>query len=190
MAAHYHLFDTYFGTCAIAWNEAGLTRVQLPEATPAATEACMRRGGAERCEASPPEYAAAAVGALQHYFADAGDDLSALQLDFGIVTDFNAAIYRALRAVPRGETVTYGDLAKQVGSPGAARAVGMAMGRNPWPVIVPCHRVLASGQKMGGFSAPGGTVTKERLLALEGVAVGGTPMFPGFLQASLAKVRV
>ena len=142
----------------------------------------MRRGCAEPYDGNLPAHAVTAVGALQRYLADAGDDLSVLQLDFGIVTDFNAAIYRALRAVPRGETVTYGDLAKRVGSPGAARAVGMAMGRNPWPVIVPCHRVLAAGAKMGGFSAPGGTVTKERLLALEGVAVGGTPMFPGFLQ--------
>ena len=174
----YHLFDTVLGTCAIAWSEAGLTRVQLPDATVAQTEARMRRGGAEPAQMPLPAFAADAVDALRRYLAGTADALETLRLDESIVTVFNASIYRALRAVPRGTTVTYGDLARRVGQPGAARAVGMAMGRNPWPVIVPCHRVLASGGKMGGFSAPGGTATKERLLALEGVAVGD-PVLPG-----------
>lgn len=175
---HYQLFDTAFGPCAVAWSDAGLTRVQLPGVTAAETEACITRDDRTRFEGHPPEVARAAMSALQRYFARDGDVLHTLQLDFGIVTAFNATIYHALRAVPLGETVTYGDLAKRVGSPGAARAVGMAMGRNPWPIIVPCHRVLASGSKMGGFSAPGGTATKERLLALEGVTVGD-PVLPG-----------
>lgn len=174
----YHLFETAFGTCAIAWSAAGLTRVQLPEATRAKTEARMRGGGGEPAQPPLPEFAQAAVDALQRYFAGSAASLDALRLDESIVTAFNAAIFRALRAVPRGATVTYGDLAKAVGQPGAARAVGMAMSRNPWPVIVPCHRVLASGRKMGGFSAPGGTATKEKLLQLEGVVVGD-PMLPG-----------
>ncbi len=185
MIQHYQLFDTAFGPCAIAWNAAGLTRVQLPDRTPGETEACITRDDRQKCDGDPPAFAQTAMSALQRYFAKAGDDLHTVRLDESIVTDFNAAIYRALRAVPRGETVTYGDLAKQVGSPGAARAVGMAMGRNPWPIIVPCHRVLASGskgggRKIGGFSAPGGTATKERLLALEGVTVGSDmPVLPG-----------
>ncbi len=177
MAAHYHLFDTDFGTCAIAWNVAGLTRMQLPEATVADTDARMRRGGIES-SAMLPGHATDAVTALRAYFAGARGGLDGLVLDFGIVTDFNAAIYRALRTVPPGRTTTYGALADQVGSRGAARAVGMAMGRNPWPIIVPCHRVLASGRKIGGFSAPGGTVTKERLLSFEGVDIG-CPVLPG-----------
>lgn len=174
----YHLFDTKFGPCAIAWSEAGLTRVQLPEATRAMTEARMLRGGAEPAEVPLPAFAQDAVGALQRYFAGSTGTLEALPLDESIVTEFNSSIYRALRAVPWGTTVTYGDLAKRVGQPGAARAVGVAMGRNPWPVIVPCHRVLASGQKIGGFSAPGGTATKEKLLSLERVEVGD-PVLPG-----------
>ena len=174
----YHLFDTAFGTAAIAWSEAGLTRVQLPEATRAETEARMRPRDIEAARSAVPASARDAAGALRRYLAGEGAPLAALRLDESIVTAFEAAIYRLLRAVPRGATVTYGDLARMVGQPGAARAVGMAMGRNPWPVIVPCHRVLASGRKLGGFSAPGGTATKARLLALEGVTVGD-PILPG-----------
>jgi methylated-DNA-[protein]-cysteine S-methyltransferase len=174
----HHLFDTAFGTCGIAWSEAGLTRVQLPEPTRAQTEARMRRIGGEPSGMPLPALAEHAVSALQAYFAGTAVALETVPLDETIVSTFHASIYRALRAVPRGTTVTYGDLAKQVGQPGAARAVGTAMGRNPWPVIVPCHRVLAQGSKMGGFSAPGGTMTKEKLLALEGVMVGD-PVLPG-----------
>ncbi|MEM9355006.1 MAG: methylated-DNA--[protein]-cysteine S-methyltransferase [Pseudomonadota bacterium] len=176
----YHLFETAFGTCAIAWNEAGLTRVQLPERTRTGTEARIRRACAEPSGMSLPAFATDAVSALQMHLAGTAVMLDMLRLDESLVSTFNASIYRALRAVPRGTTVTYGELAKRVGQPGAARAVGVAMGRNPWPVIVPCHRVLARGGKMGGFSAPGGTVTKERLLALEGV-VAGDPLLPGLL---------
>ncbi len=174
----YHLFDTAFGTCAIAWSEAGLTRVQLPERTHTLTDARMKCSGVELSELPLAAFAADAVGALQSYFAGTAVLLDTLRLDESSVSTFNASVYRALRAVPRGATVTYGELAKQVGQPGAARAVGTAMGRNPWPVIVPCHRVLAQGRKMGGFSAPGGTATKEKLLALEGVVVGD-PVLPG-----------
>ena len=176
----YHLFDTAFGTCAIAWSEAGLIRVQLPEPTRAETEARIRRAGSEPSGMPLPAFASDAVSALQMYLAGTAVTFETLRLDEAFVSTFNASIYRTLRAVPRGTTVTYGDLAKRVGQPGAARAVGMAMGRNPWPVIVPCHRVLARGRKMGGFSAPGGTATKERLLALEGVVVGD-PLLPGLL---------
>ncbi len=181
----YHLFDTAFGTCAIAWSEAGLTRVQLPEPTRAETEARIRRAGIEPSGMSLSAFATEAVRALQMYLAGTAVTLETLRLDETFVSTFNASIYRALRVVPRGTTVTYGDLAKQVGQPGAARAVGMAMGRNPWPVIVPCHRVLASGNKMGGFSAPGGTATKKKLLGLEGVAVGD-PVLPGLFDQPAA----
>ena len=119
-----------------------------------------------------PGFVEEALTALKTYFTGVDVSLETLRLDDTSVPSFNALVYRALRGVPRGTTVTYGDLAEQVGQPEAARAVGVAMGRNPWPVIVPCHRVLASGGKVGGFSAPGGVSTKERLLALEGVRVG------------------
>ncbi len=169
----YHLFDTAFGTCGLAWSETGLTRVQLPESTRSATESRVRRAGLEpSSESEIPGFADEALTALKAYFAGTDVSFETLRLDETSVTGFNASVYRALRNVPRGTTVTYGDLAELVGQPGAAQAVGVAMGRNPWPVIVPCHRVLASGGKVGGFSAPGGVSTKEKLLALEGVRVG------------------
>ncbi|MEZ5842230.1 MAG: methylated-DNA--[protein]-cysteine S-methyltransferase [Hyphomicrobiaceae bacterium] len=174
----YHLFDTAFGTCAIAWSEVGLTRVLLPEASPAATEVRLQWGDALPATTPLPPFAKEAEDALQRYFVGAAALLDMLRLDERGVTAFNASIYRALREVPRGTTVTYGDLAKRVGQPRAARAVGVAMARNPWPVIVPCHRVLASGSKVGGFSAPGGVATKEKLLSHEGVVIG-SPVLPG-----------
>lgn len=155
-----------------------MIRVQLPEATRLETETQIRHVGDAPAIEPLPGFAADAVSALQLYFSGAAVVLDTLRLDERFVSEFNASIYRLLRAVPRGTTVTYGDLAKQAGQPKAAQAVGMAMGRNPWPVIIPCHRVLARGAKMGGFSAPGGTATKERLLALEGVVVGD-PVLPG-----------
>ena len=174
----YHLFDTTFGTCAIAWSEAGLTRMQLPAPTRSKTEARIRSAGGEPSGMPLPGFAEEAVTAVKSYLGGKDAPLDTLRLDDSFVTSFNASIYRALRRIPRGATVTYGDLAKQVGQPGAARAIGAAMRQNPWPVIVPCHRVLASGGKMGGFSAPGGKATKERLLALEGVEFGD-PTLPG-----------
>lgn len=174
----YRLFDTEFGACAIAWSDAGLTRLQLPEPTRAETEARIRRFDTEPAGEPLPGFAEEAIRALQMYFRGMPASLGTLPLDETRVSGFNRPIYRALRAVPRGTTTTYGDLARQIGQPGAARAVGMAMGQNPWPVIVPCHRVLAVGGKMGGFSAPGGQATKEKLLALEDVMVGD-PVLPG-----------
>ncbi len=109
-------------------------------------------------------------------------DFSGIALDLAGVGPFHRSIYEALCRVGWGETTTYGALARQAGDVGASRAVGQAMGRNPIPIIIPCHRVLASGGKPGGFSAFGGAVTKQRLLALEGVHLdGGAPLLPGLL---------
>jgi methylated-DNA-[protein]-cysteine S-methyltransferase len=125
------------------------------------------------------------MAAIERYFAGKSVDFTPLALDLAGVSDFHRRIYDAARAIGWGETATYGELAQRVGAPGAARAVGQAMGRNPVPIIIPCHRVLASGRKIGGFSAFGGAVTKSRLLALEGVHLDdGTPLLPGLLSAS------
>jgi methylated-DNA-[protein]-cysteine S-methyltransferase len=128
-----------------------------------------------------PDFVTLARGCLERYFAGEQVDFTEIELDGSIVPAFNARVYDTLRRVPFGTTTTYGALAKAAGADiGASRAVGMAMGRNPWPIIVPCHRVLASGGKIGGFSAPGGAETKQRLLALEGVVTdGGQSMLPG-----------
>ena len=181
---HHHLFDTGLGTCGIAWSARGLTRLQLPERNRRATEGRLKARSAGSCASVPPAAVRHTIAALQRYCAGESVDFSGIDLDLGAVGPFQRRIYAAMRSLGWGQTATYGDLARLVGSPGAARAVGRAMGHNPVPIVIPCHRVLASGGKIGGFSAFGGAVTKERLLALEGVHVGsGTPLLPGLLPA-------
>jgi methylated-DNA-[protein]-cysteine S-methyltransferase len=180
-APHYQLFDTAFGTCGVAWSDGGLTRVQLPERDVAATEGRLRKHGAVRADGEVPSGVADAVAQLRAYFEGAKVHFVDVVLDLGAMTEFNGRIYAALRTIVYGETITYGGLAALAGSPGAAQAVGTAMGRNPWPVIVPCHRVMAVAHAIGGFSAYGGAVTKAKLLRLEGVDLDrGQPMLPGF----------
>ncbi len=178
-SAEYMLFETALGVCGIAWSEAGLTRVQLPDRDAAATAARLAKS-AKRAGGAVPAHATDAAELLADYANGEDVDFSGVFLDFTGIATFETAVYYALRKVGRGETVTYGELAGLAGSPGAAQAVGTAMARNPWPVVVPCHRVLAAGNKPGGFSAPGGLVTKAKLLAMEGVHLdGGEPMLPG-----------
>ena len=169
---HYHVFETTLGFAAIAWNDAGVTRFNLPGPKDTATN---RLGGATPAE--PPPNIAAIIALAQRYFAGERIDFDAIGLDLSSVDPFRRSIYDALRKVAFGETVTYGELAKRVGAnqPQAAQDVGVAMARNPVPLIIPCHRVLAAGGKLGGFSAPGRTETKQKMLALEGVYIGGQP---------------
>jgi methylated-DNA-[protein]-cysteine S-methyltransferase len=173
---HYALFETAIGTCGVAWSERGLTRVQLPESDRESTERRLSKGGATA--AVPPPDIAAVIDELWRYFAGERTAFAAAELDLSGANSFELRVYQAARALGWGETASYGEIAKRIGDPGAARAVGQALARNPIPVIVPCHRVLASGHGIGGFSAHGGTTTKERLLALEGVYVTA-PMLPG-----------
>ena len=181
---HYHLFGTRLGACGIAWSEQGVTRLQLPERTPTATERRLRARPVNSGAGVPPAPVREAIAMLERYFAGERVDFWPVALDLGGVGLFHLKIYDATRSLGWGQTATYGDLARQAGSPEAARAVGQAMGHNPVPIVIPCHRVLASGRKIGGFSAFGGALTKERLLALEGVHLGaGTPLLPGLLPA-------
>jgi methylated-DNA-[protein]-cysteine S-methyltransferase len=177
-SAHYTLFDTATGVCGVAWSTRGLTHAQIPGSTRAATVARIRKrcGGSP---AEPPPEIAAVIADLQRYFAGEEVNFSDVAVDLSGLSDFQQKLYQLLRGVGWGQTTTYGELARALGCPDA-RDVGQAMGKNPVPIIVPCHRVLAAGSKIGGFSAPGGAVTKEKLLALEGVHVhGGTPRLPG-----------
>jgi len=178
---HYCLFETAFGVCGVAWTEIGLSRVQLPERDTAATEQRLQRGtAAVPWGAEPPLPIAQCIAMLRRYCEGATTDFRSIELDHRGIGPFNAEIYRALRNVGWGQTTTYGALARGVSAPDAARAVGAAMSCNPWPIVVPCHRVLASGQRMGGFSAHGGSLTKGRLLALEGIHLASaTPLLPG-----------
>ncbi|WP_333821679.1 methylated-DNA--[protein]-cysteine S-methyltransferase [Pinisolibacter sp.] len=168
-----HRFATAFGPVAVAWTARGLSRVRLLE---------LEAGGDTVGERALPPVAAEAVRLLTAYFTGAAVDFSSLFLDHTGLSALDVAIYRELRRIPRGATVTYGELAARAGAPGAAQAVGGAMARNPWVIVVPCHRVLAAGGALGGFSAPGGVRTKRKLLRMEGVDLdGGAPMLPGLL---------
>ncbi|MEJ0077394.1 MAG: methylated-DNA--[protein]-cysteine S-methyltransferase [Alphaproteobacteria bacterium] len=172
MTTHYHVFETKLGCAAIAWNDAGVTRFNLPGPKETATN---RLGAATPDE--PPPQVAAIIALAQRYFVGERIDFDAIGLDLSSIDPFRRSIYDALRKVAFGETVTYGELAKRVGAnePQAAQDVGVAMARNPVPLIIPCHRVLAAGGKLGGFSAPGRTETKQKMLALEGVFIGNQP---------------
>lgn len=175
VASGYALFPTAIGHCGIAWQGALLVGVQLPEdAGEAQTRARMVRRFPQLAEcAMPPQVAAwaARVGAL---LEGARDDLCDLPLALDTVPPFNARVYALARRIPPGKTLTYGEMAAQLGEPGAARAVGQALGHNPFAPVVPCHRVLAAGRRPGGFSAEGGALTKLRMLEIEGAWPGGT----------------
>jgi methylated-DNA-[protein]-cysteine S-methyltransferase len=170
-AAHYYLiFGTAGGFCGIAWNDAGITRFQLPtKSAEAAERALLRRVPGAEPGAPTPEVVEA-VAAVKRYFQGEETDFSGFRLDLGEQDPFFKQIYAAARRVGWGHTTTYGALAKELGAgPEAARDVGQAMARNPVALIIPCHRVLAAGGKIGGFSAPGGSAAKSRMLALEGI---------------------
>lgn len=180
--SHHHLFDTNIGVCGVAWNERGLTGLQLPEADRAVTERRLVAKARSAGAVEPPAWIEALVADLRRYLAGEKVDFSAVAVDLDGIDPFRRTVYEALRAVKFGQTATYGELARAAGAsePEAARDVGVAMARNPMPLVIPCHRVLAAGGRSGGFSAYGGVVTKEKLLALEGVYLdGGAPRLPG-----------
>jgi methylated-DNA-[protein]-cysteine S-methyltransferase len=172
----YLIFDTAGGFCGIAWNSIGVTRFQLPTRSAEATERLLRRRLPGGEPGAPPPAVAAVVAAVKGYFAGEETDFSGVTLDLGDQDAFFTQIYEAARRVGWGHTTTYGTLAKELGAgPEAARDVGQAMATNPVALIIPCHRVLAAGGKVGGFSAPGGSATKRRMLALEGVRLEPPP---------------
>ena len=171
------LFDTTLGRCGIAWSARGVSAVQLPEATEQATRARLLRTRPEATEAPPPPEIATAIDAIRALFDGARSDLSAIPLDPAGISDFDQRVYAVARTVQPGKTITYGDIARRLGDVGLARAVGQALGRNPYVIIVPCHRILAAGRKVGGFSAAGGTRTKLDLLRIEGVELREPDLF-------------
>jgi methylated-DNA-[protein]-cysteine S-methyltransferase len=168
-------FDAANGACGLAWTDTGLTRVRPFEPSRAmAASRLQTNAGTEAGETQLPAMIAGVIEALRRFLSGEPATFDDTPLDMGGLSDFDSSIYAALRAVGWGETVTYGELARRIGEPAsAARAVGAEMGRNPLPLVVPCHRVLASGGKLGGFSAPGGGRTKRVLLTREGVHLDG-----------------
>ena len=174
-ALSFCVFDTPVGGCALVWGELGLVGVLLPEPNDAATRARARRRHAGACEAAPTPDVQRVIERIQALLSGGRDDLEDIELDLSAIPPFNRRVYELARAIHPGSTRSYGELANQLGEPHAARAVGQALGENPFPIIVPCHRVLAAGSKAGGYSAPGGTRTKLRLLEIERAPLGGTP---------------
>lgn len=172
------LFETPVGCCGVAWGAAGLTGVQLPEQDAAATLRRMARRFPGVAQCAPPEPVQRAidriVGLLQGRPANPAD-LSDVVLDMAGVPPFHQRVYALARQLAPGQTTTYGAMARRLGEPGAARAVGQALGHNPFAPVVPCHRILAADGRSGGFSASGGARTKLRLLEIEGARFGGGP---------------
>ena len=167
MTRGFTTFDTALGPCGIAWGERGIVGVQLPEDSAAETFARLRRRFPDARELAPPPAVQAAIEGIVALLRGEKCDLSTVELDWGAVPEFNRRVYEVARAIPPGATLTYGELASRLGDPGAARAVGRALGQNEFPIVVPCHRILAAGGKTGGFTARGGVRTKLRLLAIE-----------------------
>jgi methylated-DNA-[protein]-cysteine S-methyltransferase len=175
------LFDTAMGRCGIAWGPRGIISVQLPEASAGATRARVLQRCPDADEISPPSTVQQAIDgivALLHGEADdvsKAGDLRAIELDMDRVPPFHRRVYQVARTIAPGETTTYGEIAGQLGSRRSARAVGRALARNPFAIVVPCHRVLAAGDKLGGFSANDGITMKLRLLSIERAHAGQAP---------------
>ena len=168
------LFDTTIGMCALAWGPLGLVGVQLPaDEGEAATRARMRHRFPDLQEVAPNDMAQHAIAAIQGLLQGVHDDLRHIVLDMRGVSEFHQRIYAIARSIPPGQTRTYGEIAQELGDKGLSRAVGQAMGHNPFAPVVPCHRVLAAGNKPGGFSAGGGALTKLRMLGIEDARPNG-----------------
>jgi len=172
------LFETAIGACAIAWGEAGVVGVQLPEPSEREQRARMRQRFPTATEPPPPlpVFVQTAVDSIIALLGGNSTDLSTVPLDMRGVPEFHQRVYAVARTIPAGSTLSYGEIAARLGEPAwpAARDVGQALGQNPFPIIVPCHRVVAAGGKLGGFSARGGLTTKRRLLAIEIASTNGS----------------
>jgi methylated-DNA-[protein]-cysteine S-methyltransferase len=172
---HFAIFDTAIGRCGIAWGEHGINAVQLPMSSEDKTRARIRQRHGDIAEGQPPADVQRAIDGIVELLAGRPNDLSEVVLDLDGVPEFNRGVYDIARTIPPGKTLTYGDIAKRLGGVELSRDVGQALGRNPCPIVVPCHRVLAAGGKPGGFSANGGVTTKLKMLAIEGAVVNHTP---------------
>jgi methylated-DNA-[protein]-cysteine S-methyltransferase len=172
---HFAIFDTAIGRCGIVWGPRGINGVQLPMGSEEKTRTRIRQSRGDIPEAAPTAEVQAAIDGIVELLAGKPNDLLEIALDLDGVPEFNRGVYDIARRIPPGQTLTYGDIAKRLGGVELSRDVGQALGHNPCPIVVPCHRVLAAGGKPGGFSANGGVVTKLKMLAIEGAVVNHTP---------------
>lgn len=172
-ALAFALFDTAIGRCAIGWRGERITAFRLPESSEGRLRSVIAEQWPSAEEAEPPPVIAEAIALVRRLLEGEKLGLHEIEVDLSRAPAFERSVWEAARQIPPGEVRTYGEIARELGQPGAARAVGVALGRNPIPVIVPCHRILAGGGKSGGFSAPGGVATKFRLLEIEGAKRAG-----------------
>ena len=173
----FHLFTTAIGDCGLVWSDRGVAGVQLPERSEHATRARIARRFPAAREAAPPPDIARAVVEIVALLAGDPKDLGSIAVDFDGIPELDRRVYAVARTIAPGRTLSYGEIAEQLGDRKLARDVAEALSRNPVPLVVPCHRVLAAGGKMGGFSAPGGVRTKLRLLSIEGARYGEPTLF-------------
>jgi methylated-DNA-[protein]-cysteine S-methyltransferase len=185
MTTQFCLFDTAFGACGLVWGEHGVRGLQLPERNEAATRAQIARRHPDAREDTPTGNIRAARDAILALLCGENRDLRDIVLDMRDLPPVNRQVYEIARAIAPGATLTYREIALKLGDRTLAQAVGQALGKNPYPIIVPCHRVLAAGGKIGGFSAPTGIALKRKLLAIESVHATGSPsLFDSPRQAS------
>ena len=177
MSNNFAIFDSAIGACGIVWNARGVAGVQIHDGTEAATRSRLLRRFAGAQEAKPPAHVQQAIDGVVALLRGEKRDLNEVTIDTEELPEFNRKVYVIARTIPPGSTLTYGEIAERLGDKLLAREVGQALGQNPIPLIVPCHRVLAAGGKTGGLSAPGGVVSKLRLLTIEGAQPNGPTLF-------------
>jgi methylated-DNA-[protein]-cysteine S-methyltransferase len=170
------LFETAIGRCGIVWSERGVVAVRFPERGENAVRNRIVQRFPDARETVPPEKIQHAVDDIIALLGGEARDLRSIEIDLGNAPDFNRRVYDVARAIPLGKTLSYGEVAERLGDRNLAREVAQALGQNPVPIIVPCHRVMAAGRKTGGFSAPGGVQTKLKLLSIEGAQLEEEPM--------------
>jgi methylated-DNA-[protein]-cysteine S-methyltransferase len=177
MTTGFTVFDTAIGPCGLAWRDDVVIGTSLPEGSASRTRAWLEKRFPDAVEGPPPSPVRSAVDGIVALLAGERRDLAEIELDLAAVPEFNRRAYEIARTIPPGKTLTYGDIAHRLGMPGSAQAVGQAMGHNPFPIVVPCHRVLAAGGRDGGFSARGGVATKRRMLVIEGALADEPTLF-------------
>ncbi len=173
---HFALFETEIGRCGIVWSERGIVAVRFPERGESAVRNRITQRFPHAHEAAPPDKIRRAIDDIVALLKGEQRDLRHIEIDLGDTPDFNRRVYEVARAIPPGKTLSYGEVAERLGDRNLARDVAQALGQNPVPIIVPCHRVMEAGRKTGGFSAPGGVQTKLKLLSIEGAQLEEAPM--------------
>lgn len=189
MEPSFVLFETAIGTCAIAWGSRGIVGLSLPAGNSDTPRAGIAKRFPDVAERQPEPEIETVVLDIQALLAGEARDLLGATLDFDGIPDFHRRVYEVTRAIPPGQTLTYGQVSDRLKAPGTSRAVGQALGANPFPIIVPCHRILAASGKAGGFSAPGGLDTKLKMLNIERVHAEGEQGLFGSLPLAIPPGR-